>query len=111
MKFDQSEVKRIFSYATAAAEVAGNQYIKDNGENWPCGFAWVDVKPRNSSFVKLCKALNYGRDSDYDKCRKFWNPGGISTQDMYAIQAGAVAFARVLEECGVTGVSVGSRMD
>lgn len=73
----------------------------------PCGFAWVIVKPGNSSFARYLKKIGFSRDSYY---------GGINVwvrgygQSYMRKGAYARAFAGVLSEAGIDAYAM-SRMD
>lgn len=72
-----------------------------------CGFAWVKVRPGNSSFANWVKKNKYGRP-DY--------PSGVAInvkdygQSMELKEAYAYAFAKVLSEAGINAYA-DSRMD
>lgn len=72
-----------------------------------CGFAWVNVKPGNSSFARWLVKNDYAMKSYY---------GGVDiwvrefNQSMERKEAAAAAMARVLSEAGIRAYSM-SRMD
>ena len=78
-------------------------------EGGPCGFAQVEVRPRNSPFAKWLIRQNLGRSSDYQKCVYVW----VSDfgQSMQRKEAWADAVAAFLTAKGYSGVSSSSRMD
>lgn len=112
----------------------------DNPFAFDCGFAWVIVKPARGPFItwlkkqiELCGfkvdsvgnlipiagvknlerrlAYKYGRRA-CDGGWKFWQPGSdvYSGQSIYAFEAGAKAFAKVLNNYGINAY-VDSRLD
>lgn len=44
---------RAIDVALEAAKKATNDFIAKNGESFCCGFAWVIVRPTNSSIAKV----------------------------------------------------------
>lgn len=96
--------------AREAAMKATNDYIKQYPDQWwPCGFAWVEIRPARGPFVTFLKKQNIGRKG-HDGGWHIWNPGEHSTQWMDAKFEGAVAFAKVLKENGINAVAR-QRMD
>lgn len=94
-------VKEIVQLALDAAAEATQKYLNDHpGEWFPCGFAWVKIKPARGQFVAYLKANKLGHSS-YTGGYDVWNPSGNTTQSMYAKEAGAIAFANVLQSHGV----------
>lgn len=73
-----------------------------------CGFAWVNIRPGNSSFARWCTKNSKGRPNSYE--------GGVNVwvhqfgQSMECKEAYARAFAAVLTEAGIKAYA-GSRMD
>ena len=73
-----------------------------------CGFAWISVKPGNSSFARWLKAKNLGRTDSY--------AGGVSiwiseyNQSMELKMAHAGAMANILTKYGIKAYP-NSRMD
>ena len=74
-----------------------------------CGFAQVQVKPRNSGFAKWLLAQGIGRSSDYYKC-VYYNVHQFN-QSLQRKEAWAMAVAAFLTAKGYTGVSWESRID
>lgn len=91
----------VVEVATAAAEKATADYIAKNGEHYPCGFAWVNIKPARGRLVNHLKAIKVGRTDDYYGGYTIWNPSNHATQCMDAKEAGAKAFAEELKKHGV----------
>jgi len=83
-------------------------------DDYPCGFAWVSVKPENKGNTRLGKqerrALEAAgfRKNDYEKTYQLW----ISdfNQSMQKKETYADAYAKLLRDNGVRAYS-GSRMD
>jgi hypothetical protein len=97
--------------AQEAAALATQTYLDENGgDNYPCGFAWVNIKPARGPLVKLLKEKKIGRTDDYYGGYSIWNPSGNSCQNMYAKEAGARAFAGKIKELGIK-ISVNTRLD
>lgn len=94
--------------ARTAAKIAYAQV----GERDACGFAWVNVWGVRSN-SKLGKALQAaGFRKDYTGSLQIWNPSGHHTQSISVKEAGAYAYAKVLQEkLGLEKVYAGSRMD
>lgn len=122
MKSYDAEIKAI-QKAFFAAEAASAEYKKEHGEGWPCGFAWVVIKPATCSLVRALKELNrqdvergsahrerYGH-KHYSGGWAVWNPGNDATQDMNVKYAGARAFADSLRASGYDNVLPDCRMD
>lgn len=72
-----------------------------------CGFAWVTVRPGNSSFARRLASLGIGHKAYYGGW-EIWV--GEFGQSMARKEAYAQAFAEVLREAGVQAFA-GSRMD
>ena len=101
----------IFLKAQERAMIATNQHIADNPGQWfPCGFAWVQIKPARGRFVSMLKDKRIGRVDDYFGGYNIHNPSQNSTQWMDAKQMGAKAFVEVLIENGIRA-EVNTRID
>ena len=95
--------------ATAAAKNAMIQHLSKHGEDFYCGFAWVQVREKAST--KLGRALkSIGFTKAYGGGMQLWNPGGTMSQSMTLKEVGAQAYVDVLEEFGIDAY-VGSRPD
>jgi hypothetical protein len=82
--------------ATAATE----KHLKDYPNEWyPCGFAWVIIKPARGPLVSAMKARGIG-DKAYNGGWQYWNPSRNGTQCMRALMAGAEAYAERLRKEG-----------
>ena len=95
--------------ATTAAKNATIQHLSKHGEDFYCGFAWVQVREKAST--KLGRALkSIGFTKAYGGGMQLWNPGGTMSQSMTLKEVGAKAYVDVLEEFGIDAY-VGSRPD
>jgi hypothetical protein len=109
----------VIEMAKAAAVVASEGYLQiylGGEDDYPCGFAWVDVMPKHKGNTKDGKAeratlTEMGFKLDHTG-KKFtlWNPSQIYVQNMDTKYAGAVAAANVLKEAGFNA-SAGCRLD
>lgn len=101
----------IYREAHSEAMVAAQRHIDANPTVWfPCGFAWVNIKPARGPFVNFLKEMKVGRTDDYYGGYTIWNPSDNSTQWMDAKEVGARAFAAVLKRYGIN-CTVDTRMD
>lgn len=92
----------IYLEASTAASKAADELIAANPNTWyPCGFAWVRIKPARGKFVSWLKEQKIGRTDDYLGGYIIHNPSGNSTQWMYAKEEGASAFVEVLRKYGI----------
>jgi len=102
-QLDAKFLEKVQKVATQQAAKKTQEYINNHGEGWPCGFAWVSIP--SDGRTKLGKLL-----SQVGMVGKVWNPSGNHTQDMYAKEAGAEAYAEVLNANGIKAY-VDTRMD
>jgi len=103
-------IESIHNTAAQAAAEAASRYIKEHGEDWYCGFAWVTVYEKGST--KLGRALKrVGFKPAYGGGLQLWNPSGHGTQSMSVKEAGATAYAEVLRKFGIERAYAGSRAD
>jgi hypothetical protein len=72
-----------------------------------CGFAWINVRPGNSPFANWLKKNTHASPA-YQGGVEYWVRE--FNQSMERKEAFARAFARVLQEAGITAYA-GSRMD
>lgn len=87
--------------ASAAAQEATIEYIRENGEHpFNCGFAWVVVKGARGNKAKMLKEFGFSKRYDGPGL-SLWNPSNHHTQDMSAKMAGAEVFAKELREMGI----------
>jgi hypothetical protein len=104
------DLKTIKAAALQHAQDAALAHIEAHGEQWYCGFAWVniwDIKG-NTKLGKRMKAAGF--DKDYTGAYSIWNPSGLGTQCMSTKEAGAAACAKVFKAAGFK-CSAGSRAD
>lgn len=102
----EAEVE-LFKKASQAARDACNKKLADNPGVWyPCGFAWVVIRPARGKFVKMLKDHDepIGHPA-YGGGYMIWNPAQSATQWKDALLAGANAFAQVLTEAGLSCTS------
>lgn len=100
-KLSDDEVKIIIEGAVMEASRFAKAYLEQHGDGYPCGFAWVNVKPARGQFVKVMKQLGLGRRDEYYGGFTVWNPSDNHTQNMDAKKAGADEFARILRSHGL----------
>ncbi len=103
----------VFTEAEQAAELAAQAHLDANPGVWyPCGFAWVKIRPARGRFVEMCKQQDIGRTDDYEGGFVIYNPSHNSTQWMDAKAEGARAFVEVLKKhFPEMKASVQTRMD
>lgn len=92
----------IIEKAFAEAQKASKKYLQEHGErsmDFNCGFAWVKITPNRGTLCKVLKE-SYRASKGWNGGLVVWQPSGVSSQNMYVHQAGAIAFAKVLEEFG-----------
>ena len=100
---------QIHEEAAMAASKAANDFIKQHGEPFYCGFAWVNINNGRSAFARALSKAGIARKS-YDKGLDVWNPCGSMTQSMVIKEEGARAYAEVLRKYGIEA-SARSRPD
>jgi hypothetical protein len=91
----------------ARVNADGSRTLVDIVPDGPCGFAWITIRPGNSSFAIWAKR-NRIADRAYGGGVSIWV--GEFGQSMTRKQAYAYAYAGVLQDAGVKAYS-GSRMD
>lgn len=86
-----------------AARSAANAAITEVNDGYPCGFAWVIIKPARGAFVKYLKENGIGRSGTYGGwmlyASEFCSYHG---QSMYVKEEAARAFAEVLRSNNIT---------
>lgn len=88
-----------FRDAEAAAATATEAYLNAHPNQWyPCGFAWVRIRPARGRFVEMCKDKNFGRVDSYEGGFVIYNPSHNHTQCMDAKAEGAKAFCEVIKK-------------
>ena len=128
-KFSHAEAQALFNKAHAAGMAAGEavrpvpmqvvQRLHPLDDSSPvvkvyepvmdgvCGFAWVNIRPGNSSFANWLRKQGKGHKGYYGGW-EYWV--GAFNQSLERKMAYADAFARILEEAGIQAYP-GSRMD
>ena len=87
-----------------SSPVAKQWYVSEG----VCGFAWVNVKPGNSSFARWLKSHGYASSDSYNGGVCIWIRDW--NQSMQRKEAHAHAMAKVFQEAGIKAYA-GSRMD
>lgn len=89
----------VFVEAEQAATKAAQTHLDANPGVWyPCGFAWVKIRPARGRFVEMCKDRGLGGVDTYEGGFTIYNPSGNSTQWMDAKAEGCRAFVEVLKK-------------
>lgn len=105
-------IESIHNEATAAAEAAAAKFFQEKlggRDQYACGFAWVTVPEKASTRLgRALKAVGFRRA--YDGGLQLWNPSHFGCQNIDTLEAGAEAYARVLEKYGIKAYA-GSRLD
>ena len=94
--------------------LASEHAIKTAGENvmiYPCGFAWVQVKPANSKFAKWLVENDHARKDSYEGGVKIWI--GQYNQSVSHKEAHAEKLAEILKKeiTDCKSINAGSRWD
>lgn len=100
--------KFLFETARTAAVDA----VKTPVDGYPCGFAWVNIKPARGDFVKFLKENKIGRKDDYygGYTISSYDVSGWNGQNMNVKEEQCYAFAAVLQKNGINAY-VQSRID
>ena len=116
MNYTVNDLKVILAKANQAAVNASEQAYQQNGNSdWDaCGFAWVDIYEfegkRLKGNTKMGKALKAASvDQNWNRVFSQWC-NWYGGQSISIKEAGARAYARVLEGYGFTAYA-GSRLD
>ena len=80
-------------------------YVENEGV---CGFAWIKIRPANSSFARWAKEQGLGQTSDYEGGLTIWTHG--YGQSYTRKRAFASAAAKVLQGFNITAYADG-RLD
>ena len=99
MKYTDQQLEAISKEAFEAARKASSEFIEKRGEMLYCGFAWVNIRPGNCQIANYLKKNKLG-DKSYAGGVDVWNPSMHGTQSMDVKEAGAEAFAEVLQKYG-----------
>lgn len=106
----QDEIDTMLAKAFTAARLATDKMLKDHPDQWyPCGFAWVAIKPARGPVIKALKEADAGYVSSMGGFHVY-NPSKNGTQWMDAKIAGCDAFVAVLREHGIKAMTE-SRID
>jgi len=105
----KQNLNAIIEQAFEAARNATKLHLDQHHGFDCCGFAWVNIKPGTSALARELKSRGDARKSYYGGV-DVWDPGKSMTQNMSAKEAGAQAFAKVLQDAGYKAYMM-SRMD
>lgn len=110
--FNLEAVQDACNEAAMQARTAAKDFLAKYGDRDACGFAWVNIYGVRSN-SKLGKALQAaGFRKDYTGALQLWNPSKAGVQSISVLEAGAEAYAKVIQEkLGLEKVYAGSRMD
>jgi len=105
-----ADLEQIRAAALQHARDAAEAHIEQYGEQWYCGFAWINIYGIKGS-TKLGRRMKQaGYEKDYTGAYSIWNPSGLGTQCMSTKEAGAQAAAKVFSAAGFKCYA-GSRAD
>ena len=94
-----------------AEQVSQAAYQEMGGDQFACGFAWVEVYVDRTNSKQAKELMAAGFKKDYKpRCLSMWNPGGLGVQNIDIKEAGADAMAAYLKTLGLTAYSC-SRLD
>lgn len=103
------DVVAIVDEAEKAAKDAENSYVETylNGEDqFPCGFAYVVVKPARGKLVNELKKRDVGYVASWGGGGyHVWNPSHSHFQNVDCKYAAAQAYAKVLQKYGFNAVA------
>lgn len=94
-----------------AHQEASKKAYKEYGMSdmiWPCGFAWVNIKPANSAFAKWIIETKKGSKDSYYKGVTIWI--SIFNQSMNHKEAYAQEMASIFKSYGIDATAY-SRID
>ena len=108
----KKDFDKLHNTATQAAVEACQAVEESHGGQfaWPCGFAWVNIRPATQPFARWLRKTGVVKSVSWQGGYDIWNPSNNSTQSMDAKEAGARAYARVLQANGIHAYAQ-SRMD
>ena len=113
MEMTVEKLQSILVEAEKAAKDAATKYfieVLGGVDQFACGFAWVNIYDIKGN-TKLGKMLKVaGIRQDYTKAFQIWNPSKFPCQNIDTLEAGARAYAKVLNNYGFTA-HAGSRLD
>lgn len=98
--------------AMEKAAEATQAYLDAHPDQWyPCGFAWVNIRPARGALAKVLKDRKLASPGVYGGLMVY-NPSKNNTQCMDAKEAGARAFVDFMKPLYPTyKISVGTRID
>ena len=111
-KYTVADIENILREGRDAAYKAADTFECDvmQGGWGECGFAWVVIGgiKGNTKIGRMLKSVGV----DQNHLREFyvWNPSGYPTQNVDTLEAGAIAFAKVLKHYGFEAYAQ-SRLD
>ena len=110
MDLNTEQLKNLMELAKSSASSAASKHLSEHGEQWCCGFAWVNIRgiKGNTKLGRAMKAAGY--EQDYTRAYSIWNPSGLHVQCVQTLLVGAKAAAKVFTDAGFTAYA-GSRMD
>jgi hypothetical protein len=96
----------------ATAKEQANAAIVGKADGYPCGFAWVNIRPARGEFVSYLKKNGIGRTDSYEGGYRLssYEVCNFNGQNIDVKEAGCNAFVAVLRANGIKAY-VGSRMD
>ena len=95
-------IKEIVQNAQQAAVQAENDFLAKHGEPAYCGFGWVEVYVDRVNSKQARELIAAGFKKSYKpKCLSLWTAGAYHGQSMDVKEAGADAFAQVLQKAGL----------
>jgi len=91
-KMTRETLNKIIDEALVKANQASrDKYYLNGGDSFPCGFAWVIVKPGNSLLAKILVERDLA-DKHHAGGVCVWDPGKTGYQNVNIRLAGANAF-------------------
>jgi len=101
----------IFNEAKSAAVAATSAKFAEIGDFGTCGFAWVQIpEPKHAAALVSAGLAKKGEAVAGRNGATIFDPGQSPVQSLTVMDAGAEAFAKVLEERGIKA-RAWSRMD
>lgn len=94
-------IQSIHQEATVAAKEAAQEFLFKHGDTPYCGFAWVEVQVKRTNTKEAKELISVGFQKSWLPRRLYlWNPAETPTQSMDVLEAGARAYADVLQNHG-----------
>jgi hypothetical protein len=106
-------IETILNEARQAAQAASLGFFKEQlggKDNYPCGFAWVEIYGVKGNTKLGRKLKELGVHPNSGGGLRLSNPGRINVQNVDVKEAGATAAANVLKKYGLRAYS-NSRLD